>query len=73
MRKLNMKQKKIVQRYWEEDKLDSTNVEYHLNKMQLLKELEELNDYETLWIDLDRLINDLYFSEDYEQTIYDFE
>ena len=73
MRKLNMKQKKIVQRYWEEDKLDSTNVEYHLYKKQLLEELEKINDYETMWSDLDRLINDLYFSEDYEQTIYDFE
>lgn len=73
MRKLNMKQKKIVQRYWEEDKLDSTNVEYYNNKEELLEELEKINDYETMWCDLDRLINDLYFSEDYEQTIYDFE
>ena len=73
MRKLNMKQKKIVQRYWEEDKLDSTNVEYYNNKEELLEELEKINDYETMWSDLDRLINDLYFSEDYEQTIYDFE
>jgi hypothetical protein len=73
MRKLNMKQKKLVQKYWEEDKLDSTNVEYYNNKKELLEELEKINDYETMWCDLDRLINDLYFSKDYEQTIYDFE
>lgn len=73
MRKLNMKQKKIVQRYWEEDKLDSTNVEYYNNKEELLEELEKINDYETMWSDLDRLINDLYFSDNIEQTIYDFE
>jgi hypothetical protein len=72
MRKLSAKQKKIVQRYWEEDKLDNTNVEYHLNKEQLLEELEKINDYETLWSDLDRLICDLIFSDNYIETIRKF-
>lgn len=72
MRKLNAKQKKIIKTYWENDLLDNTNVDYHYNKNFLLSQLEKINDYETLWSDLDRLINDLIWSDDYKKTIENF-
>lgn len=72
MRKLNAKQKKIIKAYWENDLLDSTNVDYHYNKNFLLSQLEKINDYETLWSDLDRLIDDLIWSDDYKKTIENF-
>lgn len=72
MRRLNEKQKKIIQVYWENDLLDSCNVDYTYNKNFLLSKLEEINDYETLWCDLDRLISDLHFSNGYKQTIKNF-
>lgn len=72
MRKLNNKQKKIIQVYWENDLLDNTNVDYNYNKNFLLSQLEKINDYETLWSDLDRLICDLIWSDDYKKTIANF-
>lgn len=72
MRKLNAKQKKIIKAYWENDLLDNTNVDYHYNKNFLLSQLEKINDYETLWSDLDRLIDDLIWSDDYKKTIENF-
>lgn len=73
MRKLSVKQKNIIKKYWEEDKLDYTNVDYHIWKNTLLQELEEINDYETMWSDLDRLIQDLNFSDNYIETIKKFQ
>ena len=73
MRRLSVKQKNIVQKYWEEDMLDYTNVEYHYNKEKLLEELEKINDYETMWCDLERLIQDLHFSDNYIETIKKFQ
>ena len=72
MRKLNAKQKKIIKVYWENDLLDNTNIDYNYNKNFLLSQLEKINDYETLWSDLDRLIDDLIWSDDYKKTIENF-
>lgn len=69
MRRLSVKQKNIVKSYYEQNKLD--------NKAELLAKLEAINDYETLWCDLDRLISDLEClkwcrDKDYKQVIRDF-
>ena len=73
MRKLSAKQKKIIRKYWEEDKLDYTNVEWKNNRTKLILELEKINDYETMWNDLDILIQDLNFSDNYIETIQKFQ
>lgn len=72
MRRLNNKQKKIIEEYWENDMLDYTNVEYYYNKDLLLDKLYKINIYENLDSDLDRLIQDLNFSDDYKKTIANF-
>lgn len=63
MRKLSLKQKKLVKEYFDNDLLDYTNVEYRQNKVDLIIKLEKLNDYETLWSDVDRLIDDLIMND----------
>ena len=72
MRKLNAKQKKIIQEYWENDMLDYTNVEYDYNIKDLLEELYKVNLYENLDSDLERLLQDLNFSDNYKKTIENF-
>lgn len=62
MRKLSLKQKKLIKEYFDNDLIDETNVEYVRNKNELIRKLEEFNDYETLWSDVDRLIWDLSFN-----------
>lgn len=62
MRKLSLKQKNLVKEYFDNDLLDYTNAEYEQNKDDLINKLEEFNDYETLWSDVDRLIWDLSFN-----------
>jgi hypothetical protein len=63
MRKLNNKQKQLIKEYFDNDLLDNTNVEYEQNKDELINNLEKINDYETLWSDVDRLIWDLSFNK----------
>ena len=63
MRKLSTKQKEIIKDYFDNDLLDNTNAEYEQNKDDLIIKLEKLNDYETLWQDVDRLIWDLSFNK----------
>jgi hypothetical protein len=63
MRKLSLKQKKLVKEYFDNDLLDYTNVEHKQNKKELIIKLEKLNDYETLWWDVDRLIDDLIMND----------
>ncbi|MBQ2350435.1 MAG: hypothetical protein II393_04150 [Cytophagales bacterium] len=64
MRKLSLKQKKLVKEYFDNDLLDYTNVEHRQNKVDLINKLEKFNDYETLWSDVDRLIDDLISNKD---------
>lgn len=64
MRRLSLKQKKLVKEYFDNDLLDYTNVEHRQNKADLIIKLEKLNDYETLWSDVDRLVDDLISNED---------
>ena len=62
MRKLSLKQKQLIKEYFDNDLLDYTNAEYEQNKDDLITKLEEFNDYETLWSDVDRLIWDLSYN-----------
>lgn len=63
MRKLSLKQKKLIKEYFDNDLIDETNIDYIRNKNELIRKLEEFNDYETLWSDTDRLIWDLSFNK----------
>lgn len=72
MRKLNKKQKELVKYYYRNDMLDSTNVEYYSNIVKLKLECEKINDYETLYTDINRLISDLDYTDDYVKTIDNF-
>ena len=62
MRKLSLKQKQLIKEYFDNDLIDETNVEYVQNKNELIRKLEEFNDYEALWLDVDRFIWDLSFN-----------
>ena len=63
MRKLSLKQKQLIKEYFDNDLLDETNVDNVRNKNELIRKLEEFNDYETLWQDVDRFIWDLSFNK----------
>lgn len=63
MRKLSNKQKQLIKEYFDNDLIDYTNADYVRNKNELIRKLEEFNDYETLWSDTERLINDLSFDK----------
>lgn len=54
--------------------LNYKNNKYQINKSLLIEKCEEINDYETLWQDIDRLINDLQFSssDEYLEIIKNF-
>lgn len=69
MRKLNAKQKKLITKYYEENKLNRDSKDYYGNVVKLKQECEEINDYETLYTDINRLLYDLLFTDDYKETI----
>lgn len=56
MRKLTIEQKIIIMDYVK------TQVMTEKVKDELLTKLEKINDYETLWSDMERFINDYEFS-----------
>lgn len=58
MRRLTTGQKETIMHYV---KTKHTTQEV---KDELLKKLEEINDYETLWSDMERFINDYEYSYD---------
>ena len=68
MRKLSKIQKKVILEHFINAKCDTHNI----NRYELIEKLEKINNYETLWNDLDRLLNDLNFSDIYEETIKKF-
>lgn len=70
MRYLSKKQKNIIKSYAKDDYFNrDLLIEKYGNKHILLMQLEKVNDYETLWSDLDRLITDLVFTDTLEEKI----
>lgn len=70
MRKLSKKQKSIIIDYvksgfFEKDWL----IKKHGNNVILYKQLEKVNNYETLYQDVERLIDDLLFKDNKEEKI----
>lgn len=70
MRYLSKRQKRILKdyakdRYFESDLL----INKYNNKSILLMQLEKVNDYETLNWDVNRLIDDLLFTDTLEEKI----
>ena len=61
MRRLSVKQKKVIQEYYERANREFRPFgEY---RTEILQKLEQINDYETLWSDFDRLSWDLLGTE----------
>lgn len=60
MRVLNKKQKKMIEKWFNENWQGAGSI-YCSDQMpqKLLDELERINDHETIWQNIDRLINDL--------------
>lgn len=70
MRYLSKGQKRILKDYAKDRFFDSDLlINKYGNKNILLMQLEKVNDYECLWSDLDRLINDLLFADTLEEKI----
>jgi len=60
MRVLNKKQKKLIDKWFDENWTGAGSL-YHNSQMpiELQEELERLGDHETIWQNIDRYINDL--------------
>lgn len=70
MRHLSKRQKNILKDYAKSNYFDCDLwIDKHGNKTILLKQLEKINDYETLWSDVDRLIGDLLFADTLEEKL----
>lgn len=70
MRKLSTKQKNVIISYIKDDFFNNDAlIDKYGNYNILLKQLEKINDYETLSQDLDRLISDLIFTDTIEEKI----
>lgn len=70
MRKLSKKQKNIIIDYINNDFFESDLlIKKCGNDVILLKQLEKINDYETLWQDLERITYDLLFKDNKEDKI----
>lgn len=70
MRYLSKGQKRILKDYAKDNYFNS---DLWINKCNskniLMMQLEKVNDYETLWSDIDRLIGDLIFKDTIEEKI----
>ncbi len=70
MRKLSKKQKNIIKDYAKSGYFnDDLLINKYNNKSILVMQLEKVNDYETLTSDLNRLIDDLLFTNTLEEKI----
>lgn len=70
MRKLSTKQKNIIISYIKNDYFNNDClIDKFGNYNILIKQLEKVNDYETLEQDINRLINDIIFKDTLEQKI----
>jgi len=60
MRVLNKKQKKLIEKWFNENWTGQGSL-YSNDQMsmELQQELEQINDHETIWSNIDRYINDL--------------
>lgn len=70
MRYLSKKQKNIIKDYAKDGYFDrDLLINKYNNKTILLMQLEKVNDYETLTWDVNRLIDDLLFTDTLEEKI----
>jgi len=70
MRYLSKGQKRILKDYTKDGYFnDDLLINKYGNKTILMIQLEKVNDYETLYSDLDRLINDLRFESNLENKL----
>lgn len=70
MRKLSKKQKNVIIDYIKNDFFNNDLfIEKNNNEFILLKQLEKVNDYETLYQDYNRLKEDLLFIADKDKKI----
>lgn len=56
---LTIKQKQIIKKYFDENLLSETNVDYYANYNEMYKKCEEIKDTETLSQDIRRYVWDL--------------
>ena len=60
MRVLNKKQKKMIDRWFDENWTGAGSIGSSRDMpIELLDELETINDHETIWQNIDRYVNDL--------------
>lgn len=70
MRYLSKGQKRILKDYAKDGYFnDDLLINKYGNRIILIKQLEKINDYETLYNDLSRLIDDLRFTESLEDKL----
>ena len=70
MRYLSKKQKNIIKDYAKDGYFDrDLLINKYNNKTILLMQLEKVNDYETMTWDVNRLIDDLLFTDTLEEKI----
>ena len=70
MRYLSKKQKRILKDYAKDGYFnDDLLINKYGNKTILIKQLEKVNDYETLYNDLTRLLNDIRFESNLENKL----
>lgn len=70
MRYLSKGQKRIIKDYVKNGFFnDDLLIEKYGNKIILLKQLEKINDYETLYWDYERLKNDLLFTNTIDEKL----
>lgn len=70
MRYLSKGQKRILKDYAKDGYFnDDLLINKYGNKIILIKQLEKINDYETLYDDLSRLIDDLLFESNLENKL----
>jgi len=70
MRYLSKGQKRILKDYAKDNYFNSDLwINKNNSKNILMMQLEKVNDYETLWSDIDRLIGDLIFKDTIEEKI----
>lgn len=70
MRYLSKAQKRILKDYAKDGYFnDDLLINKYGNRIILIKQLEKINDYETLYNDLNRLLNDIRFESNLENKL----
>lgn len=66
MRRLSIKQKLIIKDYYDENRgvsFEHLTSEENKGYLALINNLEKINDYESLWCDVERLLCDIMLNE----------